>query len=228
LDSTREKEMAGTYPIALTLAERPVLVVGGGTVAARKVVGLLECDALVTVVAPRLGSETRALVDDGRCEWRARAYRASDLDGMTLVFCCTDDTALNARVSAEAKERGLLVNVADCPELCGFFLPSVLRRGRLSIAVSTDGSSPLLARKIRTDLEPLFADDMAEYLELLRSWRPVAMGALPADRLSLFWQQATDGRVYDLVHSGRIDEAKALMNALMNSLLIAQAPGSLE
>ncbi|MDR2493349.1 MAG: bifunctional precorrin-2 dehydrogenase/sirohydrochlorin ferrochelatase [Coriobacteriales bacterium] len=218
--------MAATYPVALNIAEQPVLVVGGGAVAARKVVGLLSCEATVTVVAARLGDELQELVENGRCKWVARRYQADDLDQATLVFCCTDDPAVNARVSADAKERGLMVNVADCPELCSFYLPSVLRRGSLSIAVSTGGSSPLLARRIRLGLESQFDDDMAAFIDWLRSWRARAHAALPAERREEFWMLATDESFHELIRSGQSGQADAQIRALLDEFASGNAGSS--
>ena len=146
-----------TYPVSLVLQDRAALVVGGGAVATRKVEGLLAAEAAVTVVAPEVTDALRALADAGRCAWRAKAYDADDLHGADIVFVATDDEDVNARAYRDASEAHLMVNVADRPELCTFFLPSVLRRGKLSIAVSTEGASPLTARRLRKELEERIA-----------------------------------------------------------------------
>lgn len=136
-----------TYPVSLVLQDRAALVVGGGAVATRKVEGLLPAGAHVTVVAPEVTEALRALADAGRCAWRAKAYDAADLSGADIVFVATDDEDVNAQAYRDASGAHLMVNVADRPELCTFFLPSVLRRGKLSIAVSTEGASPLCIRQ---------------------------------------------------------------------------------
>lgn len=211
--------MSHTYPISLVLAHKAVLVVGGGEVATRKVKGLLACDVLVTVVSPEVTQELKQLASLGQFQWLQRRYESSDLDGTTLVFVCTDDSGLNTRISQEATQRQLLVNVADAPELCSFYLPSVLRRGMLSIAVSTEGSSPLTARRIREDLETQFDDAIGRYLELLQSWRPKVTATLSEDARLLFWQRASDGSVYGLMQESKREQAEELLSALYKELL---------
>jgi siroheme synthase-like protein len=137
--------MAFGYPVVLDLTDVPVLMVGGGQVASRKVEGLLAAGARVTVVAP--------LVLDGLAESvaevRRREYSADDLAGHLLVMTATDVPAVNARVAADARGRGMWVNSADDPQNCMFILPAIARRGQVVVAVGTDGSSPALARHLR-------------------------------------------------------------------------------
>jgi len=210
--------MARTYPISLVLDGKTVLVVGGGEVATRKVMGLAPCGARLIVVSPELCPELRELCEAGVCSWVEKTYDTSDLSGVELVFACTDDEATQKRVSADAAERKLLVNVADRPELCSFFLPSVLRRNNLSIAVSTDGSSPLTARLIRESLEKHVDDEIGDYLDLLQLWRPRVLVALPADKRKLFWQRAHEGPVYDFVKLGQVEQAHAEISRLLEEL----------
>lgn len=207
--------MARSYPVSLILEGKRALVVGGGTVAARKVEGLLECEALVTVVAPEATPALRKLADGARCTWHARPYEVADLDGADIVFAATDDEGVNRRVHADAIRARLMVNVADRPELCTFFLPSVLRRGRLSVAVSTEGSSPLSARRIREGLEDRFGDEYAPYLDLLASWRPRVIAELPPERRGAFWEQAADGRVLAALAAGDTARAEEILETLL-------------
>jgi precorrin-2 dehydrogenase/sirohydrochlorin ferrochelatase len=200
------------------LANTPVLVVGGGAVAARKVKGLLLCEARVTVVSPELCPELRQLQQQQHCRWLARTYESADLVGVTLVFVCTSNEELNVRISQEAAQRRLLVNVADRPELCSFYLPSVLRRGMLSIAVSTEGSSPLTARRIREELEQHIDQGIEDYLALLQSWRTKLTTTLSAQKRQLFWEHATEGQVYELLKQGRAQEAEEVLDALYREL----------
>ena len=111
-----------------------------------------------------------------------------------------------------------MVNVADRPELCTFFLPSVLRRGKLSIAVSTEGASPLTARRLRRELEERIPAGFETYLDLLAAWRPRAIAALPDEPARLrFWQQATDGRVQRLVQAADEGAAERLLEELLEA-----------
>lgn len=139
-----------TYPVNLDLAGRPVLVVGGGRVAVRKVEGLLAAGARVTVVAP----QTDPVLDTrpGVCVHR-RPYAPSDVTGHRLVVTATDDPAVNAAVAADADAAGIWVNSADDPANCTFTLPAQLRRGDVQVSVSTGGASPALASWLRRMLE---------------------------------------------------------------------------
>ena len=212
------QRMSYTYPISLLLAGKAVLVVGGGEVAARKVKGLCECGACITVVAPALVSELKQLADSGLCHWANKTYETPDLAEATLVFACTDDEVVNARIWEDATQKNILVNVADRPDFCSFYLPSVLRRGKLSVAVSTDGSSPMTARLIRENLEEQFDDTIAEYLSLLQSWREKIASALPASKRRLFWQRVSEKEVYKLVKFGELAQAEAVLTDLYNEL----------
>ena len=143
---------------------------------------------------------------------------ADDLHGADIVFVATDDEDVNARAYRDASEAHLMVNVADRPELCTFFLPSVLRRGKLSIAVSTEGASPLTARRLRRELEERIPAGFEAYLDLLAAWRPRAIAALPDEPARLrFWQQATDGRVQRLVQAADEGAAERLLEELLEA-----------
>ena len=141
--------MAFDYPIMLDLSDVPVLVVGGGRVAQRKVEGLLRARADVTVVAPRIDDGVRALP----VRLVERTYEPSDLDHVRLVITATDEAAVNAAVSADATRRGIWVNSADDPANCTFTLPAVARDGEVTVAVATGGASPALASHLRGEIE---------------------------------------------------------------------------
>jgi precorrin-2 dehydrogenase len=141
------------YPLFLDLTNQPVVVIGGGTVAQRKIRSLIAAGAHVTVISPnaiRLPKTVR---------WLRRRYRAGDLRGACLVVAATDDQVVNERVCAEAKRRKLLVNCVAPPSAGNFIVPAVARRGGLTIAISTGGVSPALAKRLRRDLEPLLRKD---------------------------------------------------------------------
>jgi len=160
-------------PIFLDLRAKRCLVIGGGAVAERKVLSLLEADAAVMVVSPALSDMLQTLAVQGRIIHVEREYSATDLNGVALVFAATDDPALQRKVAANAAERSIPVNVADVPELCSFITPAVIRRGRLQLAVSTGGASPALAARIRRELEDEFGPEYAVVLEVLaaaRAW----------------------------------------------------------
>lgn len=159
--------MSNLYPIYLDLTDRGVLVVGGGKVATRKIQGLAESGASVTVVAPMVCSELEGVASASSVNILRREYRAGDLQGKWLVVAATDDAALNRAVAEDAARARVLCNVVDEPALCSVQVPSVLRRGLLQIAVSTGGASPALARKIRLGLEQVFGEAYEQLLDAL-------------------------------------------------------------
>lgn len=167
------------YPANLDLEGRPCVVIGGGKVAARKAGDLLDCGAQVTVVSPALDDEFRVL---GAFAHEARAYREGDLEDAFLAIAATDDEAVNGAVTAEAAERGILLNVVDQPDQCDFQVPSSVRRGDLLITISTGGRLPALSRRIREQLEEEFPAEWGRVLQLLGDARARAIAGI-ADEL---------------------------------------------
>ena len=158
--------MSGDYPLVLRVAGRRCVVVGGGTVATRKVVGLVEVDADVTVIAPRVSTEIQILAEGDLVLVERRPFVPSDLDGALLSFAATDQRAVNQAVAEAAHERGVPVNVADDPAACDFTVPAVVRQRGVSLAISTGGRSPAFARFLREQLENWLTDDRCALLEL--------------------------------------------------------------
>jgi siroheme synthase-like protein len=149
------------YPVALDLNGVPVLVVGAGPIAARKVAGLAAAGAVVHVVAPEVCAAVEEAVLDGHvARLRMRPYEPADLDGVRLVITATGVPDVDAAVAADATAAGIWVNAADRPADCSFILPAVARNGPLTIAVTTDGSSPALAGRIRDRAAELLTDDV--------------------------------------------------------------------
>jgi precorrin-2 dehydrogenase/sirohydrochlorin ferrochelatase len=134
------------YYILLGLEDRRCVVVGGGSIATRKVEALRRCGAEVHVVAPKF---CEALLERRDVIRHEKEYDAGDLASTVLVFACTDERELNQRISADCRERNVLCNVVDCPDLCDFIVPAVLKRGPIQVAVGTGGASPYLAGRIR-------------------------------------------------------------------------------
>jgi precorrin-2 dehydrogenase / sirohydrochlorin ferrochelatase len=165
------------YPIFLNLSGRRCVVVGGGEVASRKARKLLQARAEVVVISPEITPELESVA----VEVHRRPYKEGDLDDAYLAFAATDSREVNAAVAREAKERGILLNVADRPSEGDFALPSTLRRGRLQVAVSTGGASPALARGIKDELEESFGPEWAGLVEELHAAR--RRGASPGEEL---------------------------------------------
>jgi precorrin-2 dehydrogenase/sirohydrochlorin ferrochelatase len=160
-----------TYPLFALIEDRACLVVGGGAVGERKVLDLLAAGAKVTVVSRELTPGLAELAAQERLSFIQGDFTPRHLDGMMLVVGATDDLIVNQQVSAAAQARGLLVNIVDAPELCTFIVPAQVRRGPLTIAVSTGGASPALARKVREELEQHFGPDYGLYLRVLQAVR---------------------------------------------------------
>ena len=162
------------YPVWLDLHGVPVLVVGAGRVAARKVEGLAAAGAVVRVVALDVSD---ALDRSAIAELHVRPYEPGDLDGVRLVVTATGDAAVDAGVAADATAAGIWVNAADQPADCSFILPAIARNGPLTIAVSTGGASPALARRLRDHAGALLTDDVVALAEDLAARRADVRGA---------------------------------------------------
>jgi siroheme synthase-like protein len=179
----------------------------GGLVDVYKTQGLLDGGARVTVVSPVLAAAVLDIARDGRLRWWPREYASGDVAGFALVMVATDDDDVNALVAAEARERAIWVNCADDPGRCDFILPSVLRRGPLTVAVSTGGASPTVAHMVREELEAVLPPDYAALTEMVadvrRGLRERGI-ALDAQR----WRDALDGELKRLVAAGRPAEAR--------------------
>jgi len=159
------------YPLFADLAGRAVLVVGAGPVAARKVTRLLECGAHVAVVGQEPCEELERRARDGVVSLDRRPYSPADLEGKWLVVAATDDAALNKAIARQAADALTFCNVADSLQLCTFQAPSVVRRGQLQLAVSTAGTCPALAKRLRERLERDFTPAYADLVEGLRELR---------------------------------------------------------
>lgn len=159
------------YPVNLDIRNRKCLVVGGGDVGTRKVMTLIECGAVITVVSINASEKLLKLAESGLIELKRRPYTGADLGGMFLVICSTDDEELNRQVSRDAGKFNMLCNIADRPEACNFILPALVKRGDLVIAVSTSGKSPAFAKKIRKDLEKQYGAEYADFLKLMGAIR---------------------------------------------------------
>jgi siroheme synthase-like protein len=203
---------AGTpsyYPVSLDLAQRPCLVVGAGPVAARKARGLLACGARVSVIAPDIGEEMRAL-SSSLADLAPRPYRSGDVAGFRLVITATGDPAVDGAVAAEADAAGVWVNSADDPVHCSFILPAVHRDGAVTIAVSTGGLSPALASWLRNQLAASAGSGLDTLARLLSEARQrLRDGGRSSE--SVDWAALLDGELPALVRAGDADNAKAIL-----------------
>lgn len=141
------------YPIMMDLASQPVLVVGGGIVALRKIEGLIDCGAQVKVVAKAIHADLRQLAQRVPIVIDERPWRSEDVRGVVLVIAATNDRAVNVEVNRAAREMGVPVNVVDVPDLCSFYVPAIYRNADLCIAISSAGSAPMYSGQVRRYLE---------------------------------------------------------------------------
>lgn len=180
--------MARYYPVALDLAGRRCLVVGGGQEALVKTRGLLEAGAEVHVVSPSLLPAFSTLDQDAPLTLSRRPYRGDDLQGVLLAFGCADDEPTNRALTSDARRLGVLLNVLDQADRCDFIMPAVLRQGSLTVAITTDGKSPALASWLREQLSARLNAAFGEFLDLLGELRPTvkASGLDRSQRAALF------------------------------------------
>lgn len=207
-------------PIFLDVKNSTCLIVGGGEVALRKARLLAKTGARLIVVAPKIHQGLVQLVLNAEVigEIRERAYQPSDLSDMTLAVVATDDAELNRSVSEQAKKQAIPVNVADQPELCSFIFPSILDRSPLVVAISSGGSSPVLARQLRTRLETLIPTGYGKLAKLLGQFRePVKKRFKTLGQRRAFWESVTESPIAELVFAGRDDEAQAMLKEWIDS-----------
>ena len=212
--------MPSYYPIFLDLKGKRCIVVGGGSVAERKVGMLLEHQALVTVISPTLSQKLQHLADQGAIQTIARNYQTGDLKGALLVIAATDDRGINAAIAGQGRKERVLVNVVDDPRHSDFIVPSMVRRGDITIAISTAGKSPALARKLRTLLEAALPAEYASLVSLVSEVRQeLAQRERSVD--SDVWQRCLDIDILvDMIKKGQLEEAR---QKLVDDLLAADS-----
>ena len=210
----------GYYPIFLELNERRCLVLGGGAVAERKVEELLAMGARVTVISPAITDGLRDLLVQGSIRHVERAYQEGDLADSDLVFAATEDQANNAAAFREARAQRIWINSADDAAHCDFILPGLVRRGDLTVAVSTGGVSPAATRAIREELDNYFTADYARFVQIAgEARRRLREKSLSASGAA--WNKALKGDFRRLIREGRTEEARALLLQTLETNLCA-------
>ena len=220
------------YPVALELSGRRCVVTGGGRDAERKAQGLLEADADVVVIAPRVSDGLADLVRRGELTHIPRRYRRGDLAGAFLVVAADSDRAARAAVFAEAEAEKVLCNAVDDVEHCHFAVPSIVRRGELLLAISTGGRAPALAKRLRRRLAAELGWEWEALVDVLGEVRAATLPHRPADFATWAqrWRAVLDREqeLLDLLAEGRVDEVKArVYNALKPATTSAHCSGSL-
>lgn len=206
-----KRELSSYYPVFLNIRGRRCVVVGGGQVALRKVRTLLEHGANIEVISPELCSGLNKLAENGEISVLRKHYQTGDLQGALLAIAATDNNDVNLEVVKEARNRGVLVNVVDSANNSDFVLPSYLNRGDVTIAVSTSGRSPSLARKIRARLEKEFGNEYASLAVLINEVRTeIKRQGIKVDGDD--WQEALDlDLMIDLLKKGDGEKARAIL-----------------
>ena len=224
-------------PVSMNIRDRDCLVVGGGSVAARKAAILHSAGARIHVVAAKLCDEVRALIDKGQYQHTDRNFAEEDLLDKVLVIAATNDKATNQEVSKLAKSRYLPVNVVDNPSLCSFIMPSIIDRSPLQVAISTGGASPVLARMLRTQLESNIPNSYGKLAALVEGYRDQVKAAFGSvEQRRSFWEDILEGPVAELVFAGKeaeahqrlqqaIDEAKVKPDYQGEVYLVGAGPG---
>lgn len=163
------------YPVFLDISRKPCLVVGGGSVAERKVRILLSFNAAVKVVSPTVSKRLRKLSEEGRIDLAVREYDHRDLDGAVLVFAATNCEDVNRKIRSEAEALRIPVNVVDNPSLCDFIVPSIIKKDPIIIAISTSGTLPLLSKKLRGEISRMITRDYIRYAKIIGRFRKVLL-----------------------------------------------------
>ena len=207
--------MTTFYPVFLNLTGRRCVIIGGGQVAEGKISKLLDSGAKIIVISPDATQGIRDYADSGQIEYNLRKYQEGDLNGAFLVVAATNDRVVNQEIFEEAEKSGILLNAVDDMPRCSFIAPSIVEKGPITVAISTGGASPALARKLRAKLEVSPALDWADATNMLSHARQIIKDkqiALDPQR----WQCCMTDELLTLIQAGHEDEA---LEILMNRLL---------
>jgi precorrin-2 dehydrogenase/sirohydrochlorin ferrochelatase len=192
------------YPIFLDLNGRRVVIIGGGSVATRKAEAILSTGARLVVVAPRLDETLRKVCAGTKAELIESKYAKDYIGGATLVIAATNDEVLNRQIYKDCQQLEILCNVVDSPGLCDFYVPAVVQRGDLQIAIGTDGKSPAYAGHLRKKLEDIFTEKHGEFLASLEAIRGFVIEKLAdaEERKAILGQLAGDESFEYFLHNG--------------------------
>ncbi len=213
--------MPDYYPVYLNLAGKRCVIIGGGTIAQGKIGGLLQAGCRVTVISPAATAGIRAAAARGDIEFIERVYQPGDLAGAFIGVAATNVWHVNREIFEEAEERGTLLNVVDDPDLCSFIAPSIVKREPVTLAISTGGASPALARKLRETLAEAAALEWADLAAVLGQARRIVKArrvVIDPER----WQCCITRELLELAQEG---QSAAALTKLLGQLLDDSAPG---
>jgi len=214
------------YPVFLNQQGRRCVVIGGGPIAEGKVQGLLEADAVVTVIAPELTARLQGWASEARVASIRRGYQPGDLADAFLAIGATNDRGVNEAVWEEAVARNIPINVVDDTPHCNFIAPSILRRGDLTVAISTSGKAPALAVRLREQLAQQIGDEHARFLELAGTLRePLAERYPDFEQRKALWYRLVDSDVLELLRQGDEVSARQRIAEIMGVAPVAETSG---
>lgn len=206
------------YPLMIDLSGRPCVIIGGGKVAERKINSLIDAKARITVVSPMVTDRIEELSKCGIIQWLRREYQQGDLKDNFIVIIATDSSAINRDVYNDVDHSLQLVNIVDMPNLSTFIVPSAIKRGHLQIAVSTNGASPGLAKKIKQELAKKYGSEYEEYTEFLATMREWILDNIKKeDRKAYFLDLLTDENLLKIKSGDRLKLQKELINLYQRS-----------
>lgn len=209
-------------PIFMNVKGHNCLVIGGGSVASRKVFMLLRAGASVSVVSPKLCQDLTIRKNEDEIRHIERAFEDADVTGCKIIIAATNDETVNSHVSELAKSKGIPVNVVDAPDLCSFIVPSIIDRNPVQIAISTGGASPVLARLLRSRLETFIPSSYGRLATLLESFREKVKAKFSnTDDIRTFWEHIVEGPVAENLIAGKDKIARELLEVAVEN---AEAP----
>ena len=216
------------HPVYLALEGRTILLVGGGFVATEKLQSLLPSGPHITVVAPWINDEVRALVDAGSIRWEAREFLPTDVVDYFMVIAATNNPQLNAEIYELGNSLKKLSNSVDDPEHCNFIMSAIAKSGPMQVAISSAGCSPALAQRVRNRIErEILTDDMGQLAEFLGEWRPEVKKSLPTYKVrQAFWEQVIDSQLPRTLASKGVEAANELFQSMLRRAIIASAEPS--
>ncbi|MBC7074534.1 MAG: bifunctional precorrin-2 dehydrogenase/sirohydrochlorin ferrochelatase [Syntrophomonadaceae bacterium] len=212
--------MANLFPIFLNLNGKNCLIIGGGQVAKRKAEDLLECGADIRIVSPEIDDQIKAWAHKGIITWLNREFEPGDLQDIFMAFVATDNSRINREVVELCRKQGILVNAVDDPPNCDFYVPAVIRRNSLILAISTEGKSPLFARKLRRELEEIITSEYGEFVDILGEQREYLKENVPdANTRRKIFNALVYSDVLDLLRAGEKEKARERIKQCMCSWL---------
>ncbi len=195
------------FPINLDLKGKKCLVIGGGRVSERRALSLLECEAQVTIISPRITPRLKSLLVKGKINYKRRAYKPEDVRGAYLVIASTDNHKLNRQIGNQAKKVGALANIVSDPSLSDFTVPGILRRGDLLVTISTSGASPALSKRLKIELENILGKEYEIFTDILRGIR-IELLSLPVQKRRHIYSQVAMSGIPKLLREKKYKRAE--------------------